>query len=201
MKKTPLYQQLDYGLNFINISNITPFTKVHGPKDRMSIWVQGCLQNCPGCINPQTHSMEVNELYKVSDLVTGINNTRNHIQGITWQGGEPFLQASAIANIIKQTKELNLSQIMFTGYTLSFLKKQNNQDINYLLKNIDVLIDGQFKIELLDKNLIRGSNNQRIHFLNNNKFQFTENDFQKKGTEETFTFTNDSIQVQTTGIN
>ena len=38
-------------------SDITFDSIVDGPGLRMVIWTQGCMHNCIGCHNPQTHSL------------------------------------------------------------------------------------------------------------------------------------------------
>ena len=39
----------------ISLSGITGDSIVDGPGLRLTIFTQGCLHNCPGCHNPQTH--------------------------------------------------------------------------------------------------------------------------------------------------
>lgn len=51
---------------------------------------------------------------------------------------------------------------LWTGYLLEELDKEND-DIKYILNNVDILIDGPFKMELRDITLpLRGSSNQRV---------------------------------------
>ena len=39
----------------ISLSGVTGDSIVDGPGLRLTIFTQGCLHNCPGCHNPQTH--------------------------------------------------------------------------------------------------------------------------------------------------
>lgn len=51
---------------------------------------------------------------------------------------------------------------MFTGYTIEQVRSGDSKQV---LEYIDVLIDGEYKEELNDNRGLRGSSNQRIHFL------------------------------------
>lgn len=82
-------------------------------------------------------------------------------------GGEPLCQENLFLTtlIIKKVKEQlpDTKIYVWTGYTIEKLKEQNNIKINYILNNIDYLIDGPYIEELRDITLpMRGSSNQRI---------------------------------------
>ena len=82
------------------------------------------------------------------------------IEGLTISGGEPFLQDKALHELIQLLRnEKDLGVIMYTGYRLEDLAD------SLLIQDIDVLIDGEYKEELNDGFSLRGSSNQRIHFL------------------------------------
>lgn len=90
-----------------------------------------------------------------------INNQQ--IDGVTISGGEPFEQAGLLATMLRKVKsETAFNVICFTGY---LLKNLTWRDAKSLLQEIDVLIDGPFISSRQINKGLRGSSNQRIHFL------------------------------------
>ena len=59
--------------------------------------------------------------------------------------------------------ERGLNITTFTGYTLEQLQNMHDEDVDRLLEQTDVLIDGPFLVAKKDLTLMfRGSSNQRI---------------------------------------
>ncbi len=89
------------------------------------------------------------------------------VTGITFSGGEPMQQASALAEIARlarQRRELDI--ICFTGYRYEKLRDDPpNPQVADLLDQIDVLIDGPYVAHLNAPTGLRGSSNQRIIYL------------------------------------
>jgi len=90
--------------------------------------------------------------------------SRPSIEGITISGGEPFLQAEALADFLDLVlaKRPELTVMSFTGYL--------KEDLSWpealrLLDHLDLLVDGPYIEELNDNQGLRGSSNQRFHFL------------------------------------
>lgn len=149
----------------IDVYKILTNTRVEGPGIRFCIWTQGCHKHCPGCRAKETWAFGTGKKYSVNDLYELIK-AQTSIEGVTFLGGEPFEQAAELSVLAKFVKNLGLSVVCFTGYTLEELKKKNNTDINLFLQNIDLLVDGGFELENFD--LSRpwvGSSNQRYIFL------------------------------------
>ena len=138
-------------------------TRALGPGLRYAIWTQGCLKRCPGCISPESRPIKPRMIVKVEDLVCDILS-RPLLQGITISGGEPFLQAASLANMLqkvrRQRSEINV--ITFTGYLMEELLWD---DAKSLLAQTDVLIDGPYRHDMPASKGLRGSLNQRFHFL------------------------------------
>ena len=142
-------------------------TTVEGPGNRFCIWVQGCSRHCKGCFARETWDFSAGIYYDVNALFELIKS-QNNIEGVTFLGGEPFEQANEILELSKLIKSINLSIVCFTGFKIEELKQKNDKNINELLDNIDLLIDGGFESENFD--LSRpwvGSSNQRYIFLSN----------------------------------
>ncbi len=153
-------------------------TYAEGPGKRACIWVQGCLTKCSGCASK--HSWDLNGGYEVDvdNIISKILSTKE-LEGVTFLGGEPFLQSKELGYIAKKVKEFGLSVVTFTGYHYEDLISKNDKDINTLLKYTDLLIDGPYKKELHDINRPWvGSLNQRYIFLSD-KYKHLENNLEQ----------------------
>jgi anaerobic ribonucleoside-triphosphate reductase activating protein len=143
-------------------------TDVEGPGKRFAIWVQGCLKRCKGCCNPEIWPLIPIQIIPVTDLIEKIISAKKKygIEGITFIGGEPFLQAKGLSVIASFCKNNELSVIAFTGYKLDELHKMSLENTDELLQNCDMIIDGEFQCGNLDneRNWI-GSKNQKVHYL------------------------------------
>lgn len=136
-----------------------PHVKVLGPGDRYGVWVAGCHRNCPGCIAPDAQDMTKGTPIDVSALAWEIILTKP--DGITISGGEPFLQAEALAELVRMIRrKIDVGVIVYTG----FLKEELDSvpGAEELLSQTDLLIDGPYVKELDDGQGLRGSSNQRI---------------------------------------
>lgn len=127
---------------------------------RMVLWMQGCPHACSGCHNMQTWPTTGGFLQDVDTIIADISN-RNMQTGITFSGGEPFLQAEALLPIAKACKEKKLNIWAYSGYTFEELLKDPIKQA--LLQYIDILVDGKFILANKDYRLkFKGSTNQRI---------------------------------------
>ena len=148
----------------LRIAGITDESVVDGPGIRLVVYAQGCLQDCPGCHNPETQDLEGGRLVALEELTEKIERNP-YLDGVTFSGGEPFLQAEAFARLAQKFKSRGLSLVTYTGYTFEYLFKESRSDLSIyrLLKSTDLLIDGPYLQEKRDLNLLyRGSYNQRI---------------------------------------
>ena len=135
---------------------------VDGPGIRYTIFTQGCLHNCPGCHNPQTHPLN-DGYYKDTDEIIKLIRLNPLTSGLTISGGEPFLQVEPVLDLVLKAKQINQNIIIYTGFTFEELKNLNNENILKIFNNIDLLIDGRFDINKRSLELLfRGSSNQRI---------------------------------------
>ena len=152
----------------LNIANIINCTEVEGPGKRFAIWVQGCLKRCKDCCNPEMLALEPNHIINVNNVIEKIRKAtiKYEIEGVTFVGGEPLLQAKGLSEIAKYCKSNNLTVMLFSGYKLQEIQKSKFEDSQELLDNCDILVDGEFEINNLDneRNWI-GSKNQSIHYL------------------------------------
>ena len=136
----------------------------NGPGERFVLWLQGCPLSCPGCFNVQfqpfvrRHVLSVEEVAEKVLAVTGI-------EGITYTGGEPMVQAPALAILSQRLREAGLTIVCYTGHTLEALNASKNPWIERFLRRVDVLIDSPYVRDKAANLLWRGSTNQRVHFL------------------------------------
>lgn len=68
--------------------------------------------------------------------------------GITFSGGDPFVQPEACAEIAEAAKKIKLSTWCYTGYTWEQLLKMRevNQGVKKFMDNLDVIIDRKIHI-------------------------------------------------------
>ncbi|MDR1270849.1 MAG: anaerobic ribonucleoside-triphosphate reductase activating protein [Planctomycetaceae bacterium] len=150
----------------IRISGFVNESVVDGPGIRFVIFVQGCQHDCPDCHNPQTHDPQGGEEMAIEEILAMIDSNPL-LDGVTFSGGEPFLQAKALAELATCCKNKNLSIVVYTGfYYEEILTNSDNQDWQELLKQTDILIDGPFEREKKTTELaFCGSSNQRVLHL------------------------------------
>ncbi|SDX14949.1 anaerobic ribonucleoside-triphosphate reductase activating protein [Tepidimicrobium xylanilyticum] len=148
----------------IKVAGIIRESIVDGPGIRLVVFTQGCVHNCFGCHNPETHPFSSGYYIHIDEIVEMVKKDPL-LDGITLSGGEPFHQGRACAKLARKIRELNLNVVTYTGYTFEELLKEIdiNRGWHELLHATDILIDGRFQIDR--KSLLlkfRGSENQRI---------------------------------------
>ena len=153
---------------YLNLASIRLCTESEGPGRRFAIWVQGCHRRCDGCCNPEMQEMRKNIIVNTADLTDLIASSQvnNQIDGVTFVGGEPFLQAEGCAEIASWCKQHGLSVLAFSGFLYEELKEMGNTHVNAFLRSLDVLVDGPFVSELYDydRDWI-GSKNQKVWYF------------------------------------
>ncbi len=148
----------------IRIAGTVNDSIVDGDGIRFVVFVQGCIHNCDGCHNPQTHGFSGGFETDTDNLLEKIL-ANPLLDGVTFSGGEPFCQPAPLYELGKKVKENGLNIVCYTGFTFEELLEisKQDEDVKILLGICDVLIDGPFILS--KKNLLlkfRGSENQRI---------------------------------------
>lgn len=135
-----------------------------GPGRRMGIWVTGCEKRCPGCMSVELQELQSGRSCTIEELKDVVASIAGTIDGVTISGGEPFLQARELHQLVVWLQETYTQDILvYSGYTLAQLRAQNNPHIQGVLQTIAVLIDGPYQEQDNDSQGIRGSSNQTIH--------------------------------------
>ena len=137
---------------------------VDGPGLRTVIWTQGCSHHCEDCQNPQTWDFNGGGEVPI-DMVKEAIDELEYQSGITFSGGDPMFQPEACCCLAKYCKEKGYNIWVYTGFTYEELEMISKTKPIYreFLSYIDVLVDGKYKKEERDLNLLfRGSRNQRL---------------------------------------
>ena len=146
----------------MNYSVIRPLDIANGPGIRVSIFVSGCRNRCPGCFNPETWNFTYGQQFTsetMSELLWALKDP--NIAGLSILGGDPFEMENCetVYHICKKVKERFPDKTIWcwTGYSLDDVWEEK------ALRYIDVLVDGRFEQDKKDLRLKwRGSSNQRV---------------------------------------
>ena len=158
-------------------AEIKPITIENGDGIRVSLFVSGCRNMCPGCFNTCAKSFDYGKDFSQETIDYIIKLLEpSYIQGITILGGEPFEPENQIGilPLLEQIKEkLPTKDIWcYSGYIyekdlIPSGKKYVNNITDKIFSMIDVLIDGPFILEKKNLSLkYRGSENQKIITIN-----------------------------------
>lgn len=133
---------------------------------RAVLFVSGCPHGCPGCHNKAAQNYNYGEKFNKEEIINRIKDN-SILKGITISGGEPLCKENMpeVLDFIKTVRKEkpNFNVWCYTGYTMEELVNRNDETTNNCLKEIDVLVDGEFVEAKKDPNLkFRGSSNQRI---------------------------------------
>lgn len=137
---------------------------VDGPGIRFGVFVQGCPHNCPGCHNPNSHDPAGGYDGDILELFEQVKKNPL-LDGVTFSGGEPFMQAKPLAELARLVHGIGLDVVTYTGFTFEELIENADEENGFLelLEETDILVDGRFILELRDISLLfKGSSNQRI---------------------------------------
>ena len=143
----------------------------NGEGVRTSLFVSGCTHHCKGCFNPDTWSFDFGTDFTIETQEEILKSLEPYwVDGLSLLGGEPFEPENqkVLYPFLKKVKEKFPTKDIwcYSGYTFEELTGESRASIDItrdMLALIDVLVDGEFKLELKDISLkFRGSSNQRI---------------------------------------
>ena len=148
------------------VADYKPFNFVDGEGIRCSLYVSGCPFHCPGCYNVAAQNFRYGQPYtqELEDQIIE-DLGQSYVQGLTFLGGEPFLNTQVCIRLAKRVRaEFGHQKDIWSwsGYTWEEVQK-DPADKKELLSLIDILVDGRFLLDQKDLTLqFRGSANQRI---------------------------------------
>lgn len=142
--------------------NITKDDMLNGDGLRVVLWVAGCSHCCKDCQNPFTWDPAGGLLFDAAakeELFEQLD--KSYISGITFSGGDPLHSANRldVHDLMKEIKEKYPDKTiwLYTGDLWENIRHLS------LMSYVDVLVDGEFRIEKMDKKLLwKGSSNQRV---------------------------------------
>lgn len=152
----------------MNYAGIKKVDIANGPGVRVSLFVSGCRNHCPGCFNPETWDFDYGEPFTDETEEELIKALRpSWIQGLSILGGDPMEPENqeALLPFLRRVKEeMPEKDIwLYTGYCIEDVADSS------ILPYVDVLVDGPFIEAEKDISLaFRGSRNQRIIDLREN---------------------------------
>lgn len=148
-------------MNKLYVAKIVNSTSVDGVGLRNSLYVSGCNIHCKGCHNKELWPLKSGKEMSVEDVYKELMNDDFNISIL---GGEPLLQYDAILDLCKMIKRHSAKTIwLWTGLELARVQDAHPELLDY----VDVLVDGPYKEQYKDRNLIfRGSSNQKIYQVN-----------------------------------
>lgn len=134
----------------------------NGPGCRVSLFVQGCTFNCPGCFNIVARDFEGGHEFtdQTLEAILAIAEP-SHISGLSILGGEPLhpRNRTDVLNLVKKFKEVYPEKTvwLWTGF------RWEDVADDLIGSGIDVVVDGQFMEKYKNLRLkYRGSSNQRV---------------------------------------
>lgn len=139
---------------------------------RVSLFVSGCRNRCPGCFQPETWAFDYGQPFtkETEDHILELLRP-DYINGLTLLGGDPFEPESqrVLLPFLRRVKEACPDKDIwaYTGYTweqlISGTHRVSLPETKELLSQIDTLVDGPFILAQKSIRLrFRGSENQRI---------------------------------------
>ncbi|TCV92472.1 anaerobic ribonucleoside-triphosphate reductase-activating protein [Biostraticola tofi] len=153
----------------MNFHQYYPIDVVNGPGTRCTLFVAGCVHQCPGCYNKSTWRIDSGKPFTVlqeDQIIADLQDTRIRRQGLSLSGGDPLhpQNLGAIEQLLGRVRAecAGKDVWIWTGYQLAELSGAQQR----VIALADVLVDGKFVQDLRDPALIwRGSSNQVIHYL------------------------------------
>lgn len=142
--------------------NITKDDMLNGDGLRVVLWVSGCNHQCPQCQNPITWDPNCGVIFDdvaKQEIFDALDE--KYISGITFSGGDPLFpdNRTTVTEFAKEIRGRYPSKTiwLYTGY-----EYEDICDLE-IMEYLDVIVDGEFKIELKDNNSCwKGSTNQRV---------------------------------------
>ena len=145
----------------MNYMKIYKTSLADGEGWRTVLFVSGCRHHCKECHNKEAWNPEAGQPFteEVKELL--FDCITDQIDGLTLSGGDPLhhKNINEVTSLCKEFKQRFPNKNIWL-YTGNLYRDSKNLEI---MKYVDVIVDGEFRIDLKDTTLAyRGSSNQRI---------------------------------------
>lgn len=100
------------------INAFQTFGTLEGPGIRFVVFFQGCALRCAYCHNPETWNLQEGSLYTVDEVIAKALRCKPYFGdtgGITLSGGEPLLQSTFAAELLRAAKAKSLHTAICTA--------------------------------------------------------------------------------------
>ena len=171
----------------VRVTNIQHFSLHDGPGIRTTVFLKGCNLNWPWCCNPENISFEIekyfeNGLNKEFGYDISLNELEKEILkdeiyynngegGVTFSGGEPFLQIANIIPLLKSLKNKGINICFETSLSINS---------NLVLMAIDYIDEIFIDIKLLEKEKTFNILNLNLDLYLNNLEIINNSDIKKE---------------------
>lgn len=159
-----------------NYANYIFPTMVDGQGVRSAIFFTGCRFRCKGCYNKKIQKFKTGEPFTEEILDRILDDcSQPYCDGLSILGGEPLepenrMTVMWLIRLFNERFGPSKTIWLWTGYDYNTLLswalepcEEGYDEILYILDNVDIIVDGQFKKDEYSKDLaFRGSKNQRI---------------------------------------
>ena len=123
----------------MRITNIQYFSLDDGPGIRTTVFMSGCNLRCKWCHNPENfeygkNDYEISEEHLIKEILKDKEIMNHSGGGVTFSGGEPFMQYNELKSALKSCKNNGLMTAIETAgnYKFNFIRK--------LISYIDLII-------------------------------------------------------------
>lgn len=139
----------------------------NGPGLRVSVWFSGCHFKCNGCHNKEAWDFNAGKEFTKETVSSILSLLDDEDIGLSILGGEPFHpnNVDALFNLVAETKAAypDKSIWIWTGYKIESLVDRRDPKVDFIIDNINVIVDGLFDETLKINGLkYKGSSNQRV---------------------------------------
>jgi len=152
----------------MNYTKLLKADIANGPGFRLTLWVTGCQRKCPGCFNEEAQDPAFGQKFdKEAKEKIFKELAEPTCDGLSLMGGEPLSRCSdnrkEIIKLCKECKERIPEKDIWVWSGYKFEEIAEDPYMRDILQYIDVLVDGEFRIEERDLSCtFKGSRNQRI---------------------------------------
>lgn len=137
---------------------IVESSKVQGPGNRFTVWVQGCSIHCKGCRNTDTWDSKAGTETDIDTLVSRI--LKANVDGVTISGGEPLDQFEAVLELTQKVFPY-LNVFLCSGYSYEHIVK----NFRAIFDSVDLLCSGPFENDKVCESQWKGSSNQIVNYF------------------------------------